>query len=100
MASPSESEVVKELLKTPSIALLRKFNSLGYSLLLRLQSELSAIEAHSGETLMERIDLRRAGATEVTLRSEVFSQDGQLEEVLLRKLMTYCKWPSYIDTMI
>lgn len=75
MDSPSDSEVASELLKTPSNALLRKFSSLGYSLLLRLQSELAAIEA-------------------------VSSQDGQLEEGLQHKLTDYCKWPSYVHTTI
>ena len=91
MEPSGDSKTVAELLKAPNFALLRKFSSLGYSLLLRLQSELTAIEAHSGEALMARIDLRKTGSTEVILRSAVSTQDGQLEEVLQRKLVNYCK---------
>uniref|UniRef100_A0A093UW62 DUF6594 domain-containing protein n=1 Tax=Talaromyces marneffei PM1 TaxID=1077442 RepID=A0A093UW62_TALMA len=52
MAASNDSQIVIKLLDAPSHALLRKFGSLGYSLLLRLQSELTAIESHSGDALL------------------------------------------------
>jgi hypothetical protein len=91
MDSHNDSEIITGLLKAPSHAFLRKFGSLGYTLLLRLQSELTAIEVYNGETLKERVNLRKIGATEVMLGSAVSTQDGQLEEILQRKLMNYCK---------
>jgi hypothetical protein len=91
MAASSNSEIVNKLLETPSLALSRKFASLGYSLLLRLQSELTAIEAHSGEALMARIEfLQMGGATEVFLSSEFSTEERRLEEELHRKLIKYC----------
>lgn len=91
MAAASNSETVTQLLNAPSLALSRKFASLGYSLLLRLQSELTAIEAHSGEALMSRLELlQMGGATEVFLSSEFSTEERRLEEELHRKLIKYC----------
>ncbi|PCG88550.1 Hypothetical protein PENO1_108980 [Penicillium occitanis (nom. inval.)] len=88
MAIPGDSEKVTHLLEKPGIAPLRKFGSLGYSLLLRLQSELTEIEADSGESIMARIPLHRNGATDINLSSRNSAEDVQLEE-LQHKLYSY-----------
>lgn len=90
MAIPSETDMVTHLLEKPSLAHLRKFGSLGYSLLLRLQSELTAIEAHNGDALRARISPHINGATDVELTSRSLTEDGQLED-LQYKLFNYCK---------
>jgi hypothetical protein len=92
MAILGDSEKVTHLLEKPSIAPLRKFGSLGYSLLLRLQSELTEFEADSGESIRARIPLHRSGATDINLSSRNSTEDSQLEE-LQHKLYSYCKLP-------
>ena len=95
MVIPGDSEKVTTLLKKPGIAPLRKFGSLGYSLLLQLQSELTEIEADSGESIRARIPLYRNGATDINLSSRNSTEDSPLEE-LQHKLYSYCKLPLFI----
>lgn len=91
MAASNDSQIVIKLLDAPSHALLRKFGSLGYSLLLRLQSELTAIESHSGDALLAGIDLHNVGATTVALGAEASTESRLREEELQNKLIKYCK---------
>lgn len=92
MAIRTDSKIVTDLLEKPSIAPLRKFGSLGYSLLLRLQSELTAIEADSGESIRASIHLHRNEAPDINLSPQNSTEDSQLE-VLQHKLYSYCKPP-------
>ncbi|EEA25327.1 hypothetical protein PMAA_064420 [Talaromyces marneffei ATCC 18224] len=89
MAASNDSQIVIKLLDAPSHALLRKFGSLGYSLLLRLQSELTAIESHSGDALLAGIDLHNVGATTVALGAEASTESRLREEELQNKLIKY-----------
>jgi hypothetical protein len=97
MAASVSPDPLTELLDNPSFAPLRKFGSLGYSLLLRLQSDITAIEAHGGTALRACIDLDRTTTTAVALSPEVSTEDRRLEEELRCKLIKYCKRPFFVQ---
>lgn len=90
MAIPRESDMITCLVERPSLAHLRKFGSLGYSVLLRLQSEITAIEAHRSDALRARIRLHTNGASDVELAAQASTEEGYLRDLQL-KLYNYCK---------
>lgn len=92
MSIPNNPDLISALLREPSNALLRKFGSLGYMLMLRLQTELTAIEKNGGKAaLVTHIDLHKGEATENTSAAEESQEEKQLVTDLQCKLISYCK---------
>lgn len=95
MAIPPGSDITTHLLHQPSLAHLRKFGSLGYLVLLRLQSDITAIEAHKSDALRARIRLHTNGASDGELAAPDLTEEGLLRDLQL-KLYNYCKYPHFV----
>lgn len=84
-------EFIKELLRSRDRALLRKFSNLGYLLLLRLQSELTALEQQAEKDLVAHIALQTHEAMGTSLSQEDLAKEQSLAEEVSKKLITFCK---------
>lgn len=95
MAIPLGSDITTLLLDQPSLAHLRKFGSLGYLVLLQLQSEITGIEAHRSDALRARIRLHTNGASDRELAAQASTEEALLRDLQL-KLYNYCKYPHFV----
>jgi hypothetical protein len=86
MPDPPNSKLIEQLLKYPNVALVRRFRVLGYSMLLRLQSDLTASERQVGDAVVAHIALQKKRET-TTLSPE---QEDLVKEAL-DKMVSYCK---------
>lgn len=91
MDSQMNSKLIKTILNSDTLGLLRKFDFLGYFLLLRLQTELTAMEKDNHERLLSTITFHSGTTTPGTAIPEVTAQDQQFVQELQQKLQEYCE---------